>query len=139
RAQFRARLAAFDKRKNIREGKANALQFLRALLLCFALQLINRLEEFVFGGWISAPAVKEFTPRISTAQPDHKILAREAKGPQCVDEQRNQLRICAGIRFADDIGIELEVFAEAALLLPFVAKELRNRKLFKRLFETAFV
>ena len=52
---------------------------------------------------------EEILPRIPTTEADYKIVGRQFKTAQHINEQRDQFRICRRIIFTEDIGIELEV------------------------------
>ena len=68
---------------------------------------------------------EKFVPRISATQADDKILLGQTKRAQRVNEQRDEFRVRRRIAFADDVSIKLKMFAQAAFLLAFLAKELR--------------
>src|SRR5262249_42136859 len=53
--------------------------------------------------------------------------------------KRNQLNIGSEILLADDVAIELEMFAQPAALLLFVSEKLPDREPFKRFLEFAFM
>ena len=74
------------------------------------------------------PCLKEIVPGVAAAQADDKIFGREFESTQSVDQQGNQLGIGGWIGFADKVGVELEVFAQAAFLLALVAEELGHGK-----------
>jgi len=63
----------------------------------------------------------------------------QAAGAQGVDEQGNDLRVGGGAAFADEVGVELKMFAQTALLLAFVAEKLRDGEPLDGLFVTALV
>ena len=54
-------------------------------------------------------------------------------------EQRDQLGIGGGVALADDVGVELEVLAQAAFLLALVAEELGQGEPFDRLLVAPLV
>src|ERR1039458_10273061 len=69
---------------------------------------------------------------------DDEILLGESKRAERIDQERNQLGIGCGVALPDNVGIELEVLAQATLLLALVAKELRQGKPFERFLIAAF-
>ena len=78
-------------------------------------------------------------PGVPAAQADDKILFGQPKRPQRVNQQRNQFRVRRRIGFADEVGVELEMFAQPAFLLALVAEQLRDGEPFDGFLVIAFV
>ena len=131
--------AGVNKSIDIIEGKAERGQFLPALFRRFALQLVNNLIKgmFVFGG--GGALAEKVLPGVAAAQADHEIIGGQAEGAQGVDEQGQQFGVGGGTRFADEVGVELKVFAQAALLLAFVTEKLGDGEPLDRLLVMALV
>src|SRR5438067_180412 len=86
---------------------------------------------------IQAPVRQKFYPSCAIIDPDHHVAAAEPKGAQKIDAKRDRLYIRVERRLADDVGVELKMFAEPAALLLLVTETLRDRKPFQRLLEFA--
>jgi hypothetical protein len=56
------------------------------------------------------------------------VARRQATAPHDLDSDGEQLGVGGDVGFADEIDVELKVFAQSAALLPLVAKELRHRE-----------
>ena len=122
----------------------------------FALQLVDGLVELIFRRIrgpargvcrpgsafrvLARPSLSvKIVPGAAAAEADDEISGGELEGAKGIDEQCNQFGIGGGMGLAEDVGVELEVFAQPALLLAFVAKELRDGEPFDRLFVVARV
>ena len=130
---------------HFRERKSQRGQLLSRFFGRRSLHFVNDLKEFVFVRMVGPPfglgpfSLVKLVPRVSAAQADDKILLRQAERPERVNEQRDQFRVRRRIAFADEVGIELEMFAQTALLLFLVAEELRDGEPLDGLFVIAFV
>ncbi len=82
---------------------------------------------------------KKFLPGVTAAQANDKILLGQTEGTQGINEQRDKFGVRRGIFFPDNVRVELEMLAQAAFLLAFVAVKLGNREPFNRLFVLALV
>src|ERR1043166_892704 len=122
--QFSSRLAFLNKGRDFLGGKTQRDQFGAALLGGFGVELVDGLIEFVSPGRVATVLGVKVLPGIAAAQPDEKIIGGQAEGAQGIDEQRDQFGVRREVRLAEDVGVELEVFAHAALLLALVAEEL---------------
>ena len=108
RLQFTRRLAAFDEWRTSLKRKPTAQASYLSLRWIFAFQLIDRLVKLVRLLGVALPGFVKMLPRVAAAEANHKILCRQPKGAQGIDQQRNQFRISRRIIFANDIRIELE-------------------------------
>jgi hypothetical protein len=143
--EFRRRVSAGDELIHFIKRKPQLGQLPGAFVRRCPLQFVDDLEELIFALPVSSgvrplpSAFVELVPRIAAAQSNAEVLRGQTEGPQCVDQQRDQLGIRRRIGFADDVGVELEVLAQAPLLLAFVAKQLRNGEPLDRLFVVPFM
>ena len=65
-------------------------------------------------------------PPVGHARPH--VGRRQPKRAHHVDGGRQQLRVRRHIGFAEDVDVQLKMFAKAPTLLPLIAKQLRNRE-----------
>src|SRR5207249_4157323 len=103
------------------------------------LEFIYDLIKIMLFAWVTPMLEEELVPGIAAAQPNDKIVFRQSKGAQRIDQQRDEFGIRGRVGLTDDVRVELEVFAEPAFLLALVPEELRDGKPFHRLFVTALV
>ena len=61
------------------------------------------------------------------------VVRREPARAHDLDRDREQLRVRRDVRLADDVDVQLKVFAQPPALLPLVAKQLRHREPANRL------
>src|SRR5262249_32658077 len=73
------------------------------------------------------------------ANPDHEILFCKSKCTQDINGKRNQFNIGSEIVLADNVAVELKMFAQPAALLLLVSKKLSDREPFEWFLEFAFV
>ena len=137
--QLHGGFAGFDDGSNGGQRKAEGGKFLLGFFRRGAFDLVDDLEELVFVGGGTTALLVKVLPGVAAAQPDDEVLGGEAEGAQRVDQQGNELGIGGGIRLADEVGIKLEVFAQPAFLLTFVAKKLGDGEPFDGLLVVAFV
>src|SRR5205823_10585373 len=78
---------------------------------------------------------KKIDPKLAVAHSNHHVLGGEPKGAQKIHTKREQFHVRVERFLADDVGIELEVFAKTAALLLLITETLRDRKPLERLFE----
>src|SRR6478735_3299060 len=79
------------------------------------------------------------TPSLAVADSDHEIFFGESECTQEIDAKRDQLDVGGQILLADDIAIELKMFAQSAALLLLVSEKLSDREPFEWFLEFAFV
>lgn len=114
-------------------------QFLPAFLGRFALQLVDDLIEGILILRRGGALPEKVLPGVAAAQAHHKIIGGQAEGAQGVNEQGQKFGVSRGTRFADEVGVELKVFAQAAFLLAFITEKLRDGEPLDRLLVMAFV
>jgi len=78
-------------------------------------------------------------PRFTVANPNDEILFGESERTQEIDAKRDQFDIGGEILLANDISIELKMFAQPAALLFLVSEKLSDREPFEWFFEFAFM
>src|SRR6476661_3718446 len=78
-------------------------------------------------------------PSLAVADPDHEIFFGESECTQEIDAKRDQLDVGGQILLANDVAIELKMFAQPAALLLFVSEKLSDREPFEWFLEFAFV
>src|SRR6478736_596977 len=78
-------------------------------------------------------------PSLAVADPDHEIFFGQSECTQEIDGKRNQLDVGGQIILADDVAIELKMFAQPAALLLLVSEKLSDREPFEWFLEFAFV
>src|SRR5947207_1443244 len=152
--EFGRRFRRGDERFHFLERKAKRLQFGVALRRPFPLQFVDDLIKGVLGGvwglasgvWglgsafrVPRSALDELVPRVAAAEAHDEIVGGQLQRAERIDQQRDQFRVGSRIGLAEDVGIQLEVFAQPAFLLALVAEELRNGEPFDRLFVVARV
>jgi len=114
-------------------------EFLGCLLTRFAPQFVNRLKDFVPLICRDAFFAQKICPKFTVADSDNEIVRCKSEFTEDIDAQREKLDICCKICFTDNVAVELEMFAQTAALLFFVAKELADGEPFERFFEFALV
>src|SRR6185503_21096142 len=83
--------------------------------------------------------MEKISPKFAVANPDDEIFFGESERTQDINAKRYQLNVGREILLADDVAIELKMFAQAAALLLFVSEELSDREPFERFLEFPFV
>ena len=78
-------------------------------------------------------------PELPVADANNEIFFRELEGAQDVDAERNQFDVGGEIAFADDVAVQLVMFAQPAALLFFVTKELADGEPLERFLKCALV
>jgi hypothetical protein len=78
-------------------------------------------------------------PSVAAAESHVEILGSEAQSSQAIDEESDELCVCGGVGLTEEIGVELKVFAQPALLLAFVPEELGDAEPFDWLLVVACV
>src|SRR6478736_6950599 len=78
-------------------------------------------------------------PSLAVADPDHEIFFGESECTQEIDAKRDQLDVGGQILLANDVAIELKMFAQPAALLLLVSEKLSDREPFEWFLEFAFV
>ncbi len=101
--------------------------------------LVDDLQQFVPAIRRNIFLAQKIRPEFPIADPDDDIFFCETKGAQEVNAKREQLDVRGERIFPNNVAIELEMLAQAAALLLFVAKKSANGKPFQRLFEFALV
>ena len=84
-------------------------------------------------------AAQKLGPEFTVTDQDDHIFFAKLERAQDIDAKGDEFDIGGEITFADDIAIELEMFAQPAALLLFVAKKLADRKPLERFLELALV
>ena len=82
---------------------------------------------------------QESRPEVAVTDPNNDIFLCETELAQDIDTKRNELSVSGQIRFPNDVAIELEMFAQPAALLFFVAEKLADGKPFERFLEFTLV
>src|SRR5205807_8513284 len=98
-------------------------RFLARLTLALVDDL-QRLLPFFFGQILRAQKVD---PELPVANPNDDVIRAETEAAQKIDAQRDQFDIRVERWFADDVGVELIMFAESAALLFLVTETVRNQ------------
>ena len=135
--QFLRGFAGINEVPDLLQRETQRLKFFITLLRRRALDFIHRLIKIILLGVINAASREEILPRIPTTEADHKIVSRQFKTAQHINEQRDQFRICRRIIFTEDIGIELKVLTQPAFLLTLITEQLRDRIPFNGLLVVA--
>jgi len=82
------------------------------------------------------PQSRQIThPQAPIAQPDNKILLREAQGSKAFDADCNQFHICTCARFAENVAVKLVMRTQPPFLWLFVAEILCHIEPLDRPFE----
>ena len=134
--EFSAATAFFQDRQN---WIGKLAELLSRLIARLALGFVDRLQHFLPSFARKFLLLKKIGPKFPVADADHEILCRKAERAEDVDTEGDQFDICGKIAFANDIAIELEMFAQSAALLFFVTEELPDRKPLQRFLELAFM
>ena len=134
--QLCAFAAALQRRE---DGIGKVAEFLCGFLTRLARGFIDRLQQIVPALGRHLLVAKKIRPEFAVADPDDKIFLGESKFTQEIDAKRNQFDIGGEIAFADDVAIELKMFAQPAALLFFVSEKLSDREPFERFLEFAFM
>src|SRR2546430_15089729 len=102
-------------------------------------RFVNCLQDFLpfFGSDIFR--FQEVDPKLAVTGSDDEIFFAETEAAQDVDAKRDEFDIGCDQRLADDIAIQLVMFAQTAALLFFVAKKLADGKPLQRFPELALV
>src|SRR5262249_54652049 len=110
-------------------------EFFGCLLTRLAPEFINDLQELfpAICGHIFFP--KKICPKFAVADSNSEVFFGKSERTQNIDAERHQLEIGCEIGFADDVAVQLKMFAETTTLLFLVAKELANREPLKRLLK----
>src|SRR5207244_5347211 len=97
------------------------------------------LEHFLpfFGREFLLP--QKIRPELAITNADNEIFFSQSECAQGVDTKSDQLNVGSEIALADDVAVELIMFAQATALLFFVTKELADGKPLERFLERAFV
>ena len=69
---------------------------------------------------------EHFLPSAPVGNADDEIVLGQTEAPEGVDGERDEFGVSGDIGFTDDVGVELEMFAEPATLLFLVPEELRD-------------
>src|SRR6266480_3649788 len=112
---------------------------LSRLLYGLPFRLVDCLQDFLpfFGSDIFR--FQEVDPELAVADANNEIFFIETEAAQNVDAKRDEFDISCDRRLADDIAIQLVMFAQTAALLFFVAKKLADGKPLERFPELALV
>ena len=110
-------------------------RFLPRLAFAFVDHL-KQLAPAIFGYILRSQQVG---PKFAIAQPNDHVIRGKTEGAQQVDQERDQFDIRSGRSVADDVAIELEMFAQPAALLFFVAETLGDGEPLERFAEPAFM
>src|SRR5262249_42828270 len=134
--QLPASSAFVEDRKN-RAGQLPKLFF--SLFACFASRFVDDLQNFFPPFGRKVLLLQEIGPEFAVADSNDEIFLSEPESAQDVDAKRDQLDVGREVAFADDIAIQLIMFAQPTTLLFFVTEELTDRKPFERFLECALV
>src|SRR5438093_2323545 len=83
--------------------------------------------------------MKKISPEFAVADPDHEIFVGESEPTQNINAKCNQFDFGGEILLADDVAIELKMFAQPAALLFLVSEKLSDREPFEWFLEFAFM
>ena len=110
-------------------------EFLGGFLARLALAFVDGLDEGVALLLGHRLRVHEIGPELAVAQAHDEIAFTQAKGAQDIDEEGDQLDVGLEAGLADDVAVELVVFAAAAFLRTLVAIDLRDGEPLERFLE----
>src|SRR5213078_4258516 len=112
---------------------------LSRLLYGLPFRLVDCLQDFVpfFGSDIFR--FQEVDPELAVANADDEIFFAETEAAQDVDAKRDEFDIGCDRRLADNVAVQLVMFAQTTALLFFVAKKLADGKPLERFPELALV
>src|SRR5207244_9400781 len=100
----------------------------------FAFAFVDRLQYLLPLFFRNVFAAKKVDPEFAVADSHDHLFRGESERAQNVDAERNQFDLRLKRFLADDIGVELIVFAEPASLRTLVPEHLRQAKPLYRLF-----
>ena len=123
-------LAAAFAIENFEDGFCERAELDRGFLPRLAFALVDDLQNFLPSFFRHVLRAKEIDPEFAVAHPDDEVARGKTKRPQQIHAKRDRFHIRAERFFADDVGVELEMFPEPAALLFLVAETLRDRKPF---------
>src|SRR5947208_12038903 len=82
---------------------------------------------------------EKISPKFAVANPDHETFFGKSECTQDINAKRNQFDVRSEILLANDVAIELKMFAQPAALLLLVSEKLSDGEPFEWFLEFAFV
>ncbi len=101
--------------------------------------LVDHSEQFAPALFRHILRAEQIGPEFAVAQPNDDVLGGETEAAQEIDREGDDLHIRRGRSVADQVAVELVMFAQTAALLFFVTKTLRDGEPLQRLAEFAFM
>src|SRR5947208_1457968 len=82
---------------------------------------------------------EKISPKFAVANPDHEIFFGKSECTQDINAKRDQFDVRSEILLANNVAIELKMFAQPATLLFLVSEKLSDREPLEWFLEFAFV